>query len=70
MWWGTPKTHHKNVLTQCIDTKNTKIHQSKIELLKRINVWEREREYSPFLGENVRKILNLYKRKWVKKYSK
>ena len=32
---------------------------------------ERERENNHiFLGEDVREIANLYKRKWVKEYSK
>ena len=31
---------------------------------------EREREESLFLGESIRKIEHLYKRRWVEKYSK
>ena len=37
---------------------------------ERINNREREREQSLFLGESVRKIEHLYKRRWVGEYSK
>ena len=38
------KKHHQNVSTQSIDTKNIKIHQSKLVFQERINKRERERE--------------------------
>ena len=60
------KKHHQNVSTQSIDTKNIKIHQSKLLFQERINKRERERERENnhiFLGENVRKIVNLDKRR-------
>ena len=41
-----------------------------LQFQERINNWEREREQSPFLEENVRQITKLYKRRWVEKYSK
>ena len=37
---------------------------------KREREREREREQSPFLKENVRQIIKLYKIRWVKKYLK
>ena len=40
------------------------------QLQERINNWEREREQSPFLEENVRQIIKLYKIRWVEKYLK
>ena len=46
-----------------VEIKKKKNHQSKIELQERINKREREREQSPFLEENVRRITKLYKRK-------
>ena len=44
MWWGTQKTNYQNVSTQSRDTKNTKIHSSKIEFQEKKNNRERERE--------------------------
>ena len=40
MCWSTQKTHHQNVSTY---SRDTKIHQSKVKLQKRINKRERER---------------------------
>ena len=41
-----------------------------LQFQERINNWEREREreQSPFLEENVRQIIKLYKIRWVEKY--
>ena len=50
MWWGTQKIHHQNISVQSRDTKN---HQSKVELQERINNLEREREYSPFWMDKI-----------------
>ena len=43
-----------------------------LQFQERINNWEREREseQSPFLEENVRQIIKLYKIRWVEKYLK
>ena len=51
-----------------VDTK--KFINLNLQLQERVNNWEREREQSPFLEENVRQIIKLYKIRWVEKYLK
>ena len=50
--------------------KKKKFINLNLQLQERINNWEREREQSPFLEENVRQIIKLYKIRWVEKYLK
>ena len=55
-----------------VDTK--KFINLNLQLQERINNCEREREregeQSPFLEENMRQIIKLYKIRWVEKYLK
>lgn len=49
------------IINPKVEVLKHKNYQSKVELQERIN--NREREQSLFLGESVRKIENLYKRR-------
>ena len=53
-----------------VETQKKKFVNLNLQLQERINNWEREREQSPFLEENVRQIIKLYKIRWVEKYLK